>query len=84
MLNDPNKAGRLTQGLVSALYLAAAVLLGLLLYFTIQNMQPAEGETESAHLTAPAQYTPPSEQAITGSLIPAMVSWPTHSLHDLA
>lgn len=35
MLNDPGKAGRLTSGLVSALYLAAAVLLASLVYFSM-------------------------------------------------
>ena len=39
MLNNPETAGRITYGLVSALYLAAAVLLGLLLYFTVRGIQ---------------------------------------------
>ncbi len=50
MLNDPNKAGSISNGLVSALYVATAVLLGLLLYFTVRSGQSETSDDVEAAL----------------------------------
>ena len=57
MLNDHGKAERLTAGLVSALYLATAALLGLLLYFTVKGIQNNESAL-AAHQSIPATSCP--------------------------
>ena len=84
MLNDPKKVGRLTNGLVSALYLAAAVLLGLLLYFTVKGIRPGAAGDQETHLNAPFSKGPASSRFAENAFQPQERTWQAGLPHGSA